>query len=101
MGLGAGDGSSVVGTFSDSLLDNNKVERGNTNDMFERYLCRYKYSILYNNFIVICRETRRERILENLKKTWKIREKQLKMIGSIDISREGASELIDTSLICY
>ena len=36
VGLGAGDGSSVVGTFSDSLLDNNKVERGNTNDMFER-----------------------------------------------------------------
>ena len=43
----------------------------------------------YVYFIVICRETRRERILENLKKTWKIREKQLKMIGSIDISREG------------
>ena len=35
----------------------------------------------YVYFIVICRETRRERILENLKKTWKIREKQLKMIG--------------------
>ena len=34
--LGAGDGSTVVGTFSDSLLDNNKIERGNTNDMFER-----------------------------------------------------------------
>ena len=44
----------------------------------------------YVYFIVICRETRRERILENLKKTWKIREKQLKMIGSIDISREGS-----------
>ena len=27
-------------------------------------------------------------MLENLKKTWKIREKQLKMIGSIEISRE-------------
>ena len=34
--LGAGDGSTVVGTFSDSLLDNNKIERANTNDMFER-----------------------------------------------------------------
>ena len=42
----------------------------------------------YVYFIVICRETRRERILENLKKTWKIREKQLKMIGSIDIYQE-------------
>ena len=53
------------------------------------------YSIItYVYSIVICRETRRERILENLKKTWKIREKQLKMIGSIDI------ENLDTSPIC-
>ena len=34
--LGAGDGSSVIGTLSSSLLHNNKTERSNTNDMFER-----------------------------------------------------------------
>ena len=45
-------------------------------------------TMTYVYSIVICRETRRERILENLKKTWKIREKQLKMIGSIDIYQE-------------
>ena len=34
--LGDGDGSTVIASFSDCLLDNNKIERGNTNDMLER-----------------------------------------------------------------
>ena len=34
--LGAGDGSTIIASFAEELLDNNKIERGNTNDMLER-----------------------------------------------------------------
>ena len=71
---GAGDGTTVVGSFSENLLDNNKTERSNTNDMLER-------------------ETRRERILENLQKSLKIREKQLKMIEKVkDMEKQKLEE---------
>ena len=42
---------------------------------------RHKNFTKFNAYVD--RETRRERILENLKKTLKIKEKQLKMIGTI------------------
>ena len=33
--LGAGDGTSVIGSFSDSLLDNNKFERQELNSQIK------------------------------------------------------------------
>ena len=47
----------------------------------ERFGLRHTSFEKFNAYVD--RETRRERILENLKKTLKIKEKQLKMIGKI------------------
>ena len=76
--VGDGNGSTTVIKLQHSLARSVKGERTSANDMFERF-----NNDNDNDFVQLqSRETRRERILENRKKTLKVKEKQLKMMGS-------------------
>ena len=78
MSVGDGNGSTTVIKLQHSLARSVKGERTSANDMFERFK-----NDNDNDFVQLqSRETRRERILENRKKTLKVKEKQLKMMGS-------------------
>ena len=80
--VGDGNGSTTVIKLQHSLARSVKGERTSANDMFERFN-NDNDDDNDNDFVQLqSRETRRERILENRKKTLKVKEKQLKMMGS-------------------